>query len=86
MLTYTIEHKRGVEPFVQKTLYLEGKADPSERERLNTIFCDALHSSDHLIVNIRRVEMLDQSFTSLIRAVQKKARHLGKQITSDGEL
>ena len=86
MLTYTIEHNRGSKPFVQKTLYIEGKADPSERERLNSIFSDALNSSDHLIINIRDVEMPDYSFTVLIRALRRKAKHLGKQLTIEREL
>jgi ABC-type transporter Mla MlaB component len=85
MLTYTVEHNRGMKPFVQKTLYIEGKADSKQWEKLKTIFFDALNSSDHLIVNIRKVEGFDYSFTVLICSIRRTAQLLGKRLTIEGK-
>jgi hypothetical protein len=81
MLTYTVEHNRCLKPFVQKTLYIEGKADSKQWEKLKTIFFDALNSSDHLIVNIGKVEKFDHSFTALICSIRRMPRLLGKRLT-----
>ena len=85
MLTYTVEHNLGQKPFVQKTLYIEGKADSRQWEKLKTIFFDALNSCDHLIVNISKVEWFDYSFTVLICSIRRTARLLGKQLTIEGK-
>lgn len=81
MLTYTVEHNRCLKPLVQKTLYIEGKVDSRQWEKQKTIFLDALNSSDHLIVNIRKVEKFDHSFTVLICSIRRTARLLGKRLT-----
>jgi hypothetical protein len=81
MLTYTVEHNRCRKPFVHKTLYIEGKVDSRQWEEQKTIFFDALNSSDHLIVNIRKVEKFDHSFTVLISSIRRTAQLLGNRLT-----
>jgi len=85
MLTYTVEHNPCLTPFVQKTLYIEGKADCKQWEKLKVIFFDALSSSDHLIVDLSNVEEFDFSLTALICSIQKTANLLGKRLTIEGE-
>ena len=85
MLTYTVEHNTGLRPFVQKTLYVEGKADAKQREKLKVIFFDALNNCDHLIVNISKVEEYDYSFTVLICSIRRTAQLLRKQLTIEGK-
>jgi len=85
MLTYTVEHNTGLEPFVHKTLFVEGKADANQWEKLKMIFFDALNSSDHLIVNIRNVEVCDYSFIVLICSIRRTAQLLGKRLTIEGK-
>jgi hypothetical protein len=84
MLTYTVEYNLGQKPFVQKTLYIEGKTDSSQWEKLKTIFFDALNTCDHLIVNISKVEGFDYSFTVLICSIRRTANLLGKRLTIEG--
>lgn len=84
MLTYTVEQNRGLKPFVQKTLYIEGKADPKQWDKLKTTFFDALNSCDHLILNIKKVEGFDYAFTVLICSIRRTARLLGKRLTIEG--
>ena len=81
MLTYTVEHNSCLKPLVQKTLYIEGKVDSRQWEEQKTIFFDALNSSDHLIVNIGKVEKFDHSFTVLISSIRRTAQLLGKGLT-----
>ena len=81
MLTYTVEHNSCLKPLVQKTLYIEGQVDSRQWEKQKTIFSDALNGSDHLIVNIRKVEKYDHSFTVLICSIRRTARLLGKRLT-----
>ena len=85
MLIYTVEHDHGVKHLVQKTLHIEGKAESRYRERLKTILIDALSSSDHLIVNIAKVEEFDNSFSSLIHTVRRMAKLLGIRLTIKGK-
>ncbi|HTP65117.1 MAG TPA: STAS domain-containing protein [Geobacteraceae bacterium] len=85
MLIYTIEHDRGLKQLVRKTLHVEGKVDSRQRERLKTIFFDALSSSDHLIVNIEKVEEFDNSFSALITSIRNTAKFLGKRLTIKGK-
>jgi hypothetical protein len=84
MLTYTIEHNRGASPFVHKTLYIEGTADPSEREKLNTIFFDALGQTEHLVMNLDRLSEFDCTFVMLTCFLHKTARLLKKRLTVQG--
>jgi ABC-type transporter Mla MlaB component len=84
MLTYTVEKKPCLTPFVQKTLYVEGKADSKEWQKLKVIFFDALNSSDHLIVNISNVEEFDYPFSALICSIRRTAQFLGKRLTIVG--
>ena len=85
MLIYTIEHDRGLKQLVRKTLHVEGKVDSKQRDRLKTIFFDALSSSDHLIVNIEKVEESDNTFSALITSIRSTAKLLGKRLTIKGK-
>jgi len=69
---------------VQKTLYVEGKADSKQREKLKEIFPNAPNSSDHLIVNIRKIEEFDYSFDVLICSIRRTAQLLGIRLTIEG--
>ncbi len=85
MLIYTIEHDCGLKHSVCKTLHIEGTADNGQKERLKAIMLDALSSSDHLIVNIEKVEGFDNSFSSLIWTIRRMAKLLGIRLTIKGK-
>ncbi|HEX9024242.1 MAG TPA: hypothetical protein VF799_10415 [Geobacteraceae bacterium] len=85
MLTYTIEQNSGLKPFVRKILHVEGNADRGQRERLHTLFFDALSSSDHLILDIEEMTEQDNAFPALICSMRRMAKLLGKRLTIQGQ-
>ncbi len=85
MLIYTIEHDCGLKHSICKTLHIEGKAENGQKERLKSVMLDALSSSDHLILNIEKVEGFDNSFSSLIWTIRRMAKLLGIRLTIKGK-
>jgi ABC-type transporter Mla MlaB component len=64
--------------------HIEGEVCADHLEKLSTYLFDALNSSDHLIVNIEKINKYDCSFVMLICSVRKTARLLNKPLTIQG--
>jgi len=84
MLTYSIETNRNHNSLSVKTLHVEGEIKPLQKERLKRIIMDTLILSDHLILNIKKVEEFPPSFIDLVTFFRCTAKHMGKRFTVKG--